>query len=237
MMRWQQGRKAMDLSLLKPYHGYQSSFIPLSSGYYLYLASWDSTPTLFPSFSNLWVITPEDKRMLFADPPASSEIVCIYHDFDEINAAAISLDWASEDHLRVQCASLDGKHEVGIEFLLHETVASRLLVSVAGGPPTRFMVSKPMVAVSNFLVNMLIARGGSRLVGKTETGQSFYHGASERVMLVKKGSAAMNGRDLGEVSSPTWPIKFGDAVPFAQPVIKLGTLYIPYEEEMLEGGA
>jgi hypothetical protein len=227
----------MDLSSLKPYHGYQSSFIPFSSAYYLYLASWDSTPTSFSSFSNLWVITPENRRMLFADPPASSEVVCIYHDFHDIYPASISLDWVSEDHLLIRCASLDGNHELSIEFHLHETVASRLLVTLASSPPTRFMVSKPMVAVSNFLVNALIAKGGSRLVGQTETGQSFYHGASERVMLVKKGSAAMNGRDLGEVSSPTWPIEFGDAIPFAQPVIKLGTLYIPYEEEMLEGGA
>lgn len=219
----------MDLSLLKAYHGYQSSIIPFSSGHYLYLASWDDTPTAFSSFSNLWVITPEDKRMLFSDPPASSEIVCIYHDFDEIYGASMSLDWVSGDHLLVQCASLDRDHELQIEFHVHETLASRLLVALAGGPPTQFMVSRPMIAVSNFLVNLLIARGGSAIVGKTETGQPFYHGASDRVMLVKKAFATMNGKDLGHVSGPTWPVEFGDAVPFIQPVIKLGTLYIPYE--------
>jgi len=31
-----------------------------SSGFYLYLASWDSIPTSFSSFSNIWVATPED---------------------------------------------------------------------------------------------------------------------------------------------------------------------------------
>ena len=39
------------------------------------------------------------------------------------------------------------------------------------------------------------------------------------------------------VSSPTWSIEFGDAIPSVQPVIKLGTLYIPYEEEMLKDSA
>ena len=68
-----------DLSSLKPYHGYQSSIIPLSRGYYFYLASWDSTPTQFSRFSNVWLVTPENKRFLFSDPPASSEIVCICH--------------------------------------------------------------------------------------------------------------------------------------------------------------
>ena len=225
----------MDLSLLKAYHGYQSSFIPFSSAYYLYLASWDSTPTSISSFSNIWVVTPEDKRILFADPPASSEIVCIYHDFHEVYGASISLDWASENHLLVQCASLNGDHELDVEFYLHETLSSRLLVALASSPPTRFRVSKPMVAFSNFLVNLLVTKGGSTVFGKTETGQLYYTGAADRLMLVKKGSAMMNGKNLGDVSSPTWPIEFGDAIPSVQPVIKLGTLYIPYEKEMLEG--
>ena len=227
----------MDLSSLKAYHGYQSSFIPFSSGYYLYLASWDSTPTRLSSFSNIWVVTPKDERILFADPPASSEIVCIYHDFHQVYGASMSLDWASENHLLVQCASLDGDHELDAEFYLHETLSSRLLVALASSPPTRFMVSKPMVAISNFLVNLLVAKGGSTMFGKTETGQPYYNGAADKLMLVKKGSATMNGKDLGDVSSPTWPVGFGDAIPFVQPVMKLGTLYIPYEEEMLEDSA
>ncbi|MEJ2350146.1 MAG: hypothetical protein P8Y03_10210 [Anaerolineales bacterium] len=227
----------MDLSLLKAYHGYQSSLIPFSSGYYLYIASWDSTPTAFSSFSNVWLVTPEDKRVLFADPPASSAVVCIYHDFHEIYGASISLEWASENHLLVQCASRNGHHELSAEFYLHETRWSRFLVALASSPPTRFMVSKPMLAISNFLVNSLATKGGAIMFGKTETGQPFYHGSADRLMLVKKGSAVMNGEDLGHVSSPTWPVHFGDAIPYVQPVIKLGTLYIPYAEEILEDNA
>jgi hypothetical protein len=224
----------MDLSLLKPYHGYQSSIIPFSSGYYLYIASWDSTPTSFSSFSNIWVVTPEDKRILFADPPASGAIVCIYHDFHEISGASLSLEWASENHLLVQCASRNGHDELNAEFYLRETRSSRFLVALASSPPTRFMISKPMLAISNFLVNLLATEGGAIMFGKTETGQPFYNGSADRLMLVKTGSAMMNGEDLGHVSSPTWPVEFGDAIPYVQPVIKLGTLYIPYAEEMLE---
>jgi hypothetical protein len=227
----------MDLSLLKPYHGYQSSIIPFSSGYYLYLAIWDSTPTDFHRFSNIWVVTPENKRMLFSDPPASSEIVCLYHDFHEVYGASISLGWASEYHLLVECESLNGVHKLHAEFYLQETLASRLLVAIASSPPTGFMVSKPMVAISNFLVNSLVAKGGSTMFGKTETGQPFYNGAADRLFRVSKGSATLNGEDFGDVSSPTWPVEFGDAVPFVQPVIKLGTLYIPYEKEMMEDSA
>jgi hypothetical protein len=225
--------KAMDFSVLKAYHGYQSSLIPFSSAHYLYLASWDSTPTGFSSFSNLWVVTPEDKRMLFADPPASSEIVRIYHDFHAICGASISLDWVSENHLLVHCASLDGDYELKVELYLHETLPSRLLAALPVGPPTRFMVSKPVVAAFDFLVNLSVTKGGLTVFGKTETGQPYYAASADRLMLVKQGSATMNGEDLGEVSSPTWPIEFGDAIPTVQPVIKLGTLYLPYEEGMV----
>jgi hypothetical protein len=223
----------MDLSLLKPYHGYQSSFIPLSSGYYLYVASWDSTPTSFPSFSNIWVITPEDRRMLFADPPASSVIVCIYHQFHEVYPASISLDWDAEHHLVIRCASLDGEHEVNVDLRLGETLASRLLAALASGQPNHFMLSRPVVAVSEFLVNLLAAKGGSTMFGETETGQPFYLGSADQVMLVRSGSAEMNGKDLGHVSSPTWPIEFGDGGPTTQPLLRLGTLFIPYKEGMV----
>ena len=227
----------MDVPSLKPYHGYQSSIIPFSTGYYTYVASWDRTPTRFPSFSNVWVVTPEDKRMLFADPPASSEVVCLYHDFDEIHGASISLDWASDDRLRVECSSLNGEHEVELEFHLHETLGSRLLVAAAGGPPTRFMVSRPMAGLSDFFVNLLVAKGGSKMVGRTETDQPFYNAASERVMRIARGSGTMNCEKLGVVSPPTWPVEFGDGVPYMRSAIKLGTLYVPFEEEMLESRA
>jgi hypothetical protein len=75
------------------------------------------------------------------------------------------------------------------------------------------------------------------MVGRTETGQPFYNGASDRVMCIRTGSATMNGENLGVVSPPTWPVEFGDGVPFVQSVIKLGTLYVPFEEEMLRSRA
>jgi len=222
----------MDLSRLKPYHGYQSSFIPFSSGYYLYLASWDSTPTRFPSFSNLWVIRPDDHRILFADPAESSQIVCIYHKFDEIFGASISLDWSSQNDLQVQCVSDDGSYSINMELELRTTRASRLLVALGGGPPNPITVSKPVSALLNFMVNLLVAKGGMRIVGKTETGQPFYNGATERLMLVQRGSAVSNAKELGHVTSPTWPVEFGDSVSSVQAVLKLGTLFIPYEEEL-----
>lgn len=227
----------MDLSLLKPYHGYQSSIIPLSSGYYFYLASWDKTPTEFSRFSNIWLVTPEDKRILFSDPPATSGIVCIYHEFHEIYGASIFLNWTSENKLNVQCKSVDDVYELNVDLHLHEPFTSRLLVSIGSSPPTRFRLSKSMVTVSNFLVNLLVAKGGSVIVGKTETDQPFYHGDTERLFQVIGGSISLNGEDIGTFTSPTWSIEFGDAVPYVKPVFKLGTLYIPFEQDMVEESA
>lgn len=227
----------MDLSSLKPYHGYQSSIIPLSSNYYFYLASWDSTPTPFSRFSNVWLVTPEDKRLLFSDPPPSSEIVCIYHDFHEIYGASIAIDWPAENELHVQCQSLDDSYELQLRLHVHEPLTSRLLLAIGSGPPTPFRTSGAMVTLSNFLVNTLVAKGGSALVGKTETGQPFYHGEAERLFQVKGGSMSLNGDDLGNVTNPTWPVEFGDAIPFFNPVLKLGTLYIPFEPAIVADSA
>ncbi len=86
-------------------------------------------------------------------------------------------------------------------------------------------------------MNALVAKGGSVLVGKTETGQPFYHGDTERLFQVAGGSLSLNGEDIGTVSEPTWSIAFGDAVPYNRAVIKLGTLYIPYEQTMVAESA
>jgi hypothetical protein len=223
----------LDLSSLKPYHGYQSSIIPLSSNYYYYLASWDRTPTQFPRFSNVWLVTPENKRILFSDPPGSSEIVCLYHVFDEIYGASIRLDWISDTQFNVQCESIDEVYKLNAKFYINEPLTSRLLLALGSGPPTQFRISRAMVAITNFLVNSLVAKGGSVLLGKTETGQPFYHGDAERLFQVLSGSVSLNGEDLGTFTNPTWSIEFGDAVPYFIPVVKLGTLYIPFEQDML----
>jgi hypothetical protein len=93
-----------------------------------------------------------------------------------------------------------------------------------------------MVAVSNFLVNTLVAKGGSALWGNTETGQPFYHGDTEKLFPAQGGSLSVNGENLGTITSPTWPVEFGDAVPYVKPVLKLGTLFIPFERDMVEEG-
>ena len=136
----------------------------------------------------------------------------------------------------MQCVSADGGQELRIELDLEETLSARLLVALAGSPPTRFTTSKPMIAASDFLVNALVTKGGLTMLGKTETGQPFYNGATERLMVIRQGSATMNGEDLGEVSRPTWPLAFGDGRPCVQSVLKVGTLYVPYEEGMLGAG-
>jgi hypothetical protein len=215
-------------SSLKPFHGYQSSLLPLTSGHYIYLASWDSTPTQFKEFSNLWLITPEDKRLLFVDPLEASEIVCIYHEFQEIYGASIQLNWTGDDQLRVVCESDDARYRLTATLLVQQTFWSRLLLAIGAGPPSPFRLSSPVIRISNYLVNLFVARGGSTLLGRTETNQPFYHGETENLYLVKGGTAALNGQDLGSFTVATWPVEFGDAVPFKQPVFKIGTLYIPF---------
>lgn len=219
----------LDPSVLKPFHGYQSSLLPLTSGHYIYLASWDSTPTPWEAFSNLWLITPEDKRVLFTDPPEASRIVTIYHEFHEIYGASIRMDWTAGDQVRVVCESEDARRRLTFTLLVEETYWSRQLLKIGAGPPTWFRLSKPVIRISNFLVNTMVARSGSTLLGVTETGQPFYHGETEHLYLVRGGAASFNSQDMGSFTAPTWSVKFGDAVPLTQPVLKIGTLHIPFQ--------
>ena len=72
------------------------------------------------------------------------------------------------------------------------------------------------------------------MLGKTETGQTYYHGDTERLFVVTGGSISLNGEDLGAITNPTWSVEFGDAIPFIKPVVKLGTLNIPFEPRMVD---
>jgi hypothetical protein len=227
----------IDTSRLHPFHGYQTSIIPLASNYYFYLASWDENPTPFPHFSNVWLITPDDRRILFSDPPASSEVVCIYHVFHEIYAASIAVDWITETQIQVQCKSADGAFDLDAKFDVRESLLSRLLVAMGSGPPTPFRTSRPIIALSNFLLDALVTKSGSMLLGRTETGQPYYHGETDNLFRIAGGSMVLNGEDIGPLTSPTWSLEFGDSVPFFKPVIKLGTLYLPFEQEVIDASA
>jgi hypothetical protein len=225
----------MDTQILETFHGYQSSFIPFSSGYYLYLAKWDATPTRFSSFSNLWVITPENNRILYADPQGTSKIVCIYHEFNEICGAAISVDHTATNHLFIDCSSLDGDQTIRVELKLAETLGSRLVSGLSSSPPTPLKLSSPVIEISNLLVNLFVAKKGSKIYGKTETGMPYYHGETDRLFIISQGSASINGKEIGTVSPPTWSLTFGDSVPFYNSVMKIGNLHIPYTDDLIIG--
>ena len=222
----------MDPTILKPFHGIQTSLIPLSSAHYLYLCRWDKTPVDFSSFSNIWLVTPEDHHTLFVDPAGVKRIPLIYHNFHALVEASISLDWESDNHLSVKCISLSGGQGIKLDITMRETLWSRSITGLSPAKPTPFLLSKSMAAVTSLLVNFLVTKGDMTLFGVTETGQPFYAGVSEKLKLIDHGSASVNGMDLGFITSPTWPLQFGDFIPCIQPVIRWGTLFIPYEENM-----
>jgi hypothetical protein len=129
---------------------------------------------------------------------------------------------------------MDAAFDLDARFDVRESLSARLLVAMGSGPPTPFRTSRPIIALSNFLLDALVAKGGSMLLGRTETGQPYYHGETENLFQISGGSIFLNGEDIGPLTSPTWSLEFGDSVPFFEPVIKLGTLYLPFEQEMID---
>jgi hypothetical protein len=183
------------------------------------------------------LVTPDDKRILFSDPPETSEIVSLYHDFHEIYGASIKVDWIAKRQVHVHCQSINSAFDLDANLDVRDSLASRMLVAVGSGPPTPFRLSAAMNTISTFLLNTLVTKGGSVLMGRTETGQPFYHGETEFLFQVVGGSVSLNSEEIGTPTKPTWSINFGDAVPMFKPLVKLGTMYIPFEQEMVDSSA
>jgi len=217
----------MDISQLKPYRGLHTSLIHFDSGYVFRISNWTQTPTEFGSFSNLWMVTGEDRRILFADPPASGSVVCIYHNFDDVVGARISVLQPSHSNLTMSMHALDGTL---VEMTLHlaDTFPTRLLASISHSMPKSLASRDTMIRFANKLTSSWVAKGKSVTAGHTDTGQPFFVGETDLLYLIKDGNAQLNGNSLGRVCPPSRKVGFGEFEAVPQAYVIVGTLYLPY---------
>jgi hypothetical protein len=227
----------MDISQLKPYRGLHTSLIHFDSGYVFRISNWTQTPTEFGSFSNLWMVTGEDRRFLFADPPASGKVVCIYHNFDDVVGAKISVHHPSHSNLTMSMNALDGTL-VEMTLLLATTVPTRLLEGISHRTPKSLASRDPMIRLADKLTSAWVARGKSVTAGYTDTGQPFFVGKTDRLYLIKDGNALLNGDSLGSVCPPRRKVGFGEFEAVPQAYVIVGTLYLPYSrgEQVVPAG-
>lgn len=219
----------MDISRLRPFGGLHSSLLAFSTGYVFRISYWFSTPTEFGAFSNVWMVTPQDRHLLFADPAKSGRVVRIYHRFVESYGATISL-WRPDPmclHLVMQGSAAT---TIEINLRLGRTLLTRVLAASARAMPVAWATKDTVAPALDALTSMFIAKGRVRVAGKTETEEPYFAGDIDDIMLVKDGSASVNGGPAGYLCPATRPVAFGGFQATPQALELVGRLYLAYRD-------
>lgn len=216
----------MNKSLLRPFRGFLTPGLYFSSGYCLWLLNFSSTPTDLGAYSEIWLITPEDKRILYVDPEAAGPIVGIFHDFHEVVGASVTWEWPDSDTLHVGMKATDGT-TLDLRVSLGSSLGTSILNAVLRITPRALMRTSPMVAISEISLNLLLGLGGLKIAGRTEKDKAYLNEA-DRLAVVKEASARLNDEDLGKLARPSKPILFGDAKVPNRAFFSFGTLNLEY---------
>lgn len=209
---------------LQPFHGLFVPGIGFESGHSIWLFDFDATPTGLGGYAEVWVVTPDDERILFVESEAVGREVGRYHEFDRTVIAA--MDWAGttrgEVHLAV--SATDGT-ELRLDVALAATAATRMVGTMGRMTPPVVGRSAPGRWMANVSLNTLLGLGGLQTAGRTETGKR-YRGEPVRIMLATAAMATLNGVDLGTLATPTRPVAFGDIRLTDRAVFFFGDLYM-----------
>lgn len=203
---------------------FTGNFIPglcFESGHCIWLLEFTSTPTRFDSYTELWIITPDGKRILYTDPEAATEEVLKYHDFDRTNGASITCD-TSHSQISVTMEATDGT-SLELTASASQTFGTRVLNTVIALTPAVILQSRMGTTISTLSLNLLLDANGLKVAGRTETDRR-YRLDAERIQQITDASVTLDGSDLGALDSPTRPIEFGDAKTTADALYVPGTL-------------
>jgi hypothetical protein len=173
------------------------------------------------------MVTPENYRVLFADPSSSSQVVCIYHNFDKVLGATLEFRWPTETELHIHVQAENGTY-LEMQLRLANTLATRILSAISQRTPLGLGTQDPVIWIGEHAMSLLVAKGKVSIAGKTDTGQPFFGGRTDRLMLIKDGTAKMNDERLGRVGQPRNPVAFGDFEATPQAFIMFGDLYLTY---------
>lgn len=155
-----------------PFKGMIGIDIPFENGYSISLLKWESTPTKYGAFSQVWVFDPAGHKICYIDPAEAEELFHKYHSFDTVVPASLTWEWKSADALEVVVNNGDLKVEV--------TTAQSFI-----GRALNMILKTPL-------------RGLLKNKGKTETDMAYCHQSdilhfvtAAKLYTGKSGSAAL----------------------------------------------
>jgi hypothetical protein len=219
-------RKTVDL---QRFHGRFSPGICFDSGHCFWLFKWEQTPTSLGSYSNIWIITPEGDRLLYADPPEAGPFVEKYHDFDRTTGASITWDRIDDQVLEIHVDGDDGT-TLELRAELGSSPATRLLTAISTLTPNAVLRTSVGQTMSNLSLASVMDVNGLKTAGTTET-QEPYRFEADRIRAVTTASATLNGDDLGKLGPPGRPIEFGDAKTPDDPFFAVADVFLRPPDE------
>lgn len=206
---------------LHSFHGFFSPGLYFASGHGMRLYNFTSTPKDVEAFFQIWVMTPQEEKILYVDPEAANAIISTWYTFDEVVGSSISWEWPDSDTLHIDVEADDGT-TLDMRLSLGSSPATAILNAIITITPQALMRTRPMLAISGLSFNLLLGLGGVHIRGKTETGKAYVTEA-DRLAVVKEASAILNGEDLGTLTRPPQPIYFGPSRVADRPVFAFGT--------------
>lgn len=209
---------------MQPFHGVLSPGICFASGHCVVLNNYTSTPTSIGAIDEVWMVTPEGERLLYADPPEAGPIIETYHDFDRTRGAEITWGQANEDSVEVDIDAEDGttftlRADLGVSRKIRLLNA---MMTLTPRPIVRTSVGQRVITLS---FRQLIETNGLKIAGRTET-QEPYRVEADNMRAVTSADAMVDGEDLGEVGPPDRLIEFGDHSVPNEPLIVFGDIYL-----------
>lgn len=209
---------------MQAYQGFFSPGLCFANGHAMRIYNFTSTPAGIAPFFQIWMLMPSGERILYIDPQAASAVVSQWYNFDRIVGARIDWQWLDSGTLQVRVEASDGQI---LELHLHtgSSWATALLNAVVKITPRGLMRTRPMLAVSGLSFNLLLGLGGVEIAGSTDTGRAYVTEA-DRVTIVTDASARLDHLDLGDLTRPSKPLRFGKSRIADRAVLAFGTASI-----------
>jgi len=189
----------------QPFHGRILPGLCFDNGHSLWIYDFESTPTGLGGYRELWIVEPDDRRILHYDIEGAEVEIARFHDWDVAVHSEMNWDWTA-DRIDIHVSGGDGT-TVDLTATVGESMTSRLLT-----------------VAQRTLPGML----HERVFGAhTETG-AWGHLETPTVRVVTEARASIDGTNLGPVCSPPREIAFGEVRARRQPFVYVGDLLLEY---------